>query len=351
MTKLFLGGVALAALVSATAVANAQSSGPPVVLANGLYLSVDGGWQQVKLPTYAIGIRSATIAGIVTDLGPVSAFSQRFDGYNIHGLIGYRIFTNARIELGGHYAHASGAQNSDALLNAVNGVSQISFLDGLSPSGTLFLCSPAVNCRVTAAQSTNHSNWQLNGRFATDFRSGPATLTPSVVVFGGQGRVNQTLDQAFAQLVAGGNTGTYSATTSLKWTDVGVKLGMNADLDVNAWLTVGLGGYVGAVHRSARLNGSDVGTDTVAGVAVFDGASTVSASAISRAWVANTEAHATFKVMQNIALRVFGGLNYDSGVPGVSTPGFVIGTTSTPAGIKFQSFTTYYAGGGAIWAF
>jgi len=54
--------------------------------------------------------------------------------------------------------------------------------------------------------------------------------------------------------------------------------------------------------------------------------------------------------MWQVAVCGFVGLDYDSSVPGVSTPVLVGGNTApistTPAGIKFASETSWYAGGG-----
>jgi hypothetical protein len=48
-------------------------------------------------------------------------------------------------------------------------------------------------------------------------------------------------------------------------------------------------------------------------------------------------------------LKAFGGLNFDSNVPGISAATYTgsanAPTATTPAGIKFSSETSYYAGG------
>lgn len=351
MRKLFLGGVALAALVSATAVANAQSPGPPVVLANGLYFSVDGGWERVKLPDYALGIRNNT-GGFVppNDRGIASPFTQRFDGYNIRGTVGYMIGANMRVEVGARYVHASKTQ--DTAFALTRGAATVSFLDGTAPASLIPFCGTALTaCNLASTQSTNYSNWQINGKFAADARFGASTLTPSVAIFGGHARARQSLAQSFTQFFPLGVvnfTGTYNASTALGWTDLGVRFGMNADVDVNPWLTVGLGGFAGIARRHASLTGSDVGTDTSAGFNAFEGTSAISTSANVNAFVGNVETHATVKWAQAVAFRAFVGLNYDSAVPGVSTPGWNPFGASIPAGITFQGLTSYYAGGGVI---
>jgi hypothetical protein len=59
--------------------------------------------------------------------------------------------------------------------------------------------------------------------------------------------------------------------------------------------------------------------------------------------------------MRNVALTGFVGLNYDSKVPGIQksswTGDAATPTSTTPVGIKFESQTSYYAGGGVTWRF
>jgi hypothetical protein len=50
-----------------------------------------------------------------------------------------------------------------------------------------------------------------------------------------------------------------------------------------------------------------------------------------------------------MTLRVFGGLDYDSRVPGIASPTFVpadlVTTVGAPAGINFSSEVSYFVGG------
>jgi len=51
-----------------------------------------------------------------------------------------------------------------------------------------------------------------------------------------------------------------------------------------------------------------------------------------------------------VTLRAFAGLDYDSRVPGISSPTFtppnLITTVGTPAGIRYASEVSYFVGGG-----
>jgi hypothetical protein len=74
-------------------------------------------------------------------------------------------------------------------------------------------------------------------------------------------------------------------------------------------------------------------------------------NATTTAVVANLEASLTIRPLSAVALRAFGGVNYDSAVPGILSPtiaqlGFP--PVGTAAGITFQNRTSYYAGGGMV---
>lgn len=291
------------------------------------------------------------------DQGVISPFDQRLNGSNIRGAIGY-IFptgafnpmfgTNVRAELGASYGRAKGSQSA-ASTQTTDRVG-LSLLDG-SGRNNAFTCNGGISCTINSTLSSDYSSWQFNGKFAGDFRTGQLTLTPSVAVFGGRARNDQTLAQTFTQfsgaLIA--DTGTYNASTSVSWSDIGARVGLDGKVDVNNWMAVGLGGYAGFASRRASLSGNDIGTDSASGI-IFGGASALSTGANTTAFVANAEANMTFKVTPAVAIRAFTGVNYDSRVPGISSPSFagdVFSPTSrTAAGITFQSEASYYAGGG-----
>lgn len=360
MRRLALALLATAAFTQIASAADLPAKAPvfkappgTVVSASGLYLSVDGAWQRLRLPTYALGMRNITALTFI-DQGVISPFDPKPNGSNIRGAIGY-IFptgafspasgTNVRAELGVSYGRAKGTQSAAAAITA-NNVS-LSFLDG-SGRNVAFVCNGGgFTCTTNSTLSSSYDTWQIDGKFASDFRSGGFTLTPSIAVFGGRSRNNQTLSQTFAQ--TGGNTGIYTASTSVSWSDIGARVGLEGNVDVSSVMSVGLGGYAGVAGRRASLSGNDAGTDSLAGI-VFGGASAISIGANTTASVANVEANLTFKPTPAAAIRVFTGVNYDSRVPGISSPTFTpLFVTRTASGITFQSESSYYAGvGGTV---
>ena len=274
------------------------------------------------------------------------------DGYNVSGGIGYRLpgnwpGSNARIELGGLYVNASG-----------NG-SQVTAYTTPSGSGTQQLLSGAFTssfgcvgtCTATTSLATAYRSGQLNLRFATDYTQGAILRTPSVAVFGGQTRNNQTYtlrdNNGFSPIL----NEFYSADTRLKWNDIGLRAGLDAKAPLNGWLSVGIGGWAGVANRRTNLSATDaeffinsIGTvqPTVTSAAT--------ASDERAAFVANLEGNIYVRPMPNVTLRAFGGLNFDSAVPGVRAPsftgGFGFAAPTVAAGINYHNETSYYAGGG-----
>ena len=334
---------------------------PPgtAVYASGLYLSADDSWQRIRLPDYALGLRRVATSDL-TDQGALSPFRQRFDGFNIRGTIGYifpagtfspMLGTNARAELGASYGRAKATQS--ATTAQPTDLVALAFLNGSGPEDALF-CHGGLSCTTSSTLSSDFRRWQISGKFASDIRLGQVTMSPSVAMFGGHARNNQTLAQSFTQFFAASvfNSGTYNASTSLSWRDLGARVGLDGNVDVNDWLTVGLGGYAGFASRRVSLTGTDIGADS--GVDVFAGASAISINANTTAFVANAEANVTVKVTPAAAIRAFSGVNYDSRIPGISGPAFagnVSAPTTTPAGIAFRPEASYYAGGGGTLKF
>jgi opacity protein-like surface antigen len=360
MKKLLLGA-AFSALASAAFAADVPApvyKAPPasvVVSANGWYFSVDAAGERVNLPDYALGFREVTPGG-ASDSGPFQTFSQRFDGYHIGGSVGYflphsnTLFgSDLRIEIGGLYRQASGAQTGSMTFTGGGLVNQT--LNGVG-ANVGYLCSLGQVCTVTSNQSTNYSDWRLHGKIAGDHRMGKVVVTPSLAVFGGEARDDHTLAQ-IAALSVTPRIATYNANTSLHWADVGARVGLDLKVDVTPRLALGVGGWAGFADRRASLSGSDVAVDNI--IAGFlSGASTISTTANATPLLANAEAGLAFKWIPALTVRGFVGLNYDSKTPGVSSPSFSgsIGPLpKMPAGIAFRSETSYYAGGGVSWAF
>ena len=122
LRMLFLALLSCAALL-ATGVAGFASDMPvkargTVAQSNSVYVWVDGAYQSIKTPGYALGARLVP-AGAAT--GSAASFDPRVNGYGISGGVGFvlpqgmllsNIGRNARIEFGGSYVNATASQTS-----------------------------------------------------------------------------------------------------------------------------------------------------------------------------------------------------------------------------------------------
>ena len=209
-------------------------------------------------------------------------------------------------------------------------------------------------CSLSGALTTNYTAWQAQGKAAYDLRSGPLTITPSAVLFGGTSLASQGLTQivqqfaAFNQLVS---TTNYIANTSLRWNDVGIRIGLDTSVAVNSTLTIGTGGWVGVAGRATLLSGADAALSSFG--ANSSGGSTVSSSDNTTALLANAEAGFVQRLTEALMLHGFIGLSYDSKVPGIRSAS--LGTFATPlpvpSGIFYDHEISYYAGAGLLWRF
>jgi len=351
---LFRGSIALVALVAAcsppakAADIAVPYKAPPLVTTGGVYVWADGSYQSVSLPTFDLGLKRVSLPNF-PDVGPLHSFNPRATGYGIAGGIGYvspngtfasSFGSNVRVELDFSYVHANDSQSAVSPTHSffpslVSGIifEPISFLP-LPPSAISNL-------------TTDYTAWQASLKAASDYKYRAFTLSPSVALFGGNTRNNQGLSQ-----VISGFTEAYQSNSSLHWVDAGVKLGLDGKIDFATWLTVAVGGNVGVAYRDVSLAASDT---------VFLGGgpginSAISATATTVPLLANAEASVTVRPWTLAAIKVFAGLNYDSRVPGISAPTFsgipfapppaVHFVQGTPAGIKYEGETSYYAGGG-----
>jgi hypothetical protein len=317
------------------------------------YLWVDDSWQSVRLPTYALGMHNHVL-GALLDAGPMQSFDPRTGGNGVRGAIGYVLppgampamfGSNVRLEIGASYVKTSATQSAP-----VGGGGEAVNLAGQA-SLFAFNCSAGFSCSTVSTLDTDYRTWQIDGKVASDYRSGAITWTPSLALVGGDSRTSQGLAQALSQFNSGGalvHTAAYGASTLLDWTDVGTRVGLAGRIDVSNWLTFCAGGYVGVVDRRTSLTGSDsfVSSGGVAAVA----SSSIAAGASTAALVANGELGLEVRVTPKIALKAFAGLNFDGRVPAISAPGFVgpfnPASTPIPAGIFYAAETSYYAGGG-----
>jgi hypothetical protein len=317
-----------------------------VATESGYYFWLDGMYDKAILPKYDLGFHLGANAAPFTDQGSVSLFDPHLDGGGVRGGFGYKMpGTSLRFELGGSYVEAKNSLSQSTVIT--NNALVAPLLVGGPNNGAV--CFAGVSCTVASNLSTDYSTWQLNGKFAKDWKYGSFTLTPSLAVFGGNTRVDQTLSQAVAIPV--NFTGGYTASTTEQWWDIGARVGLDVNAAVTNALTLGIGGWVGGAYRHTSLSGNDVGTDNAAPV-IFDGASTLSTSDSRGVLLANAEARFVYQFNQMLALRGFVGLNYDGSVPGIAGPtwtGTIVAPTSrTAASIYYAHETSYYAGGGVI---
>src|SRR6476661_4779556 len=116
----FLGNVALAVILACPAgAADMPVKAPlPAVVADGWYAWIDGSSQNIRLPTYDLGIKGSTPSNFTT---AAASFDPRATGYGISGAIGYVLPTGSplawfgsrtRIEIDGAYVSATASQTS-----------------------------------------------------------------------------------------------------------------------------------------------------------------------------------------------------------------------------------------------
>ncbi|HEX7776462.1 MAG TPA: hypothetical protein VF449_08030 [Parvibaculum sp.] len=329
----------------------------PAESANGWYLSADSAWQNVNLPEYALGFHKV-VSPSFNDAGPFQSLRQHLDGYRIQGVAGYflpgeysttLIGANTRVEFGLLYGHATGSASGTSLYTD-GGIVGLT-MDGAG-AGSGYICAGFQPCTTTTNLSSTYSNWQIDGKIAGEERMGEILVTRSLAVFGGDTHTGQAMVQS-VQIGAAPTNPTYKANTSVRWADIGVRAGLGMKVDLTSRVTADLGGSVGLAGRHATLEGSDfAGLSTLT---LLDGASSVSDSGNTMPVVANAEAGLSVKILPALTLRGFTGFNFDSKVPGVTSPSFggTVGvvTSRSPARTSFQSEFSYYAGAGMSWTF
>lgn len=310
----------------------------------GVYIWVDGAYESIPLPTYNIGSqRAASVAPLVL-LGPLQTYDPRVTGASVAGGIGY-VFPYGtfwgdrfRVELNAKITRANDSESGRNLATLI----MRSNLNGaaVSTSGPGFL--------QLSSLTTEYQAWHTGAMAATDFRFATVLLTPSITVFGGRSYIAQDFFEISADLA--GNPSSfeaYAATSTLRWTDIGAKFGLEARAELTPILGVGLKGSVGVANRSVDLNAHDAPGFVLS---LFFPPAVIDTSTNTVPFLANGEASIFVKSpSSDTMLRVFGGINYDSRMPGISAPvilSSVPGTPGIPAGIKFETATSFYVGGG-----
>ena len=317
---------------------------------SGFYVSFDGSQQTINLPTYDLGWKLKDyFSG--ANRGPSETNKPRVDGYGIAGTFGYVApdgsFSqmwgrNVRFEIGASYIRANGTINgrSPNIAGFSYGFAA-QMLNGSFGESNGFGNSTAW---TSSTLTTDYTAWKIGLKSASDYTFGAVTLTPSLSAFAGHASNEQTF---FQQLNTDGSPSNrnYRANSLLGWTDWGARAGLDGKLQLASWLSLGLGGSVGTAWRDVSMNASDEYNHL--GIGAYTAYSAVAGRQSTAPLLANAEASMTIQPLSNITLKAFGGLNFDSRVPGMLAASFVGGgpTGVTPAGIKFASETSYYAGG------
>lgn len=353
MKKLVLAAslLATAAVASAQVADTAGKAPAAAVSSGGYYVWVDGIYDRVALPSYTLGLHNILAGLTLPDVGPVQGFDPRLNGSGVRGAIGYRLpRSTVRFEIGGSYIAANGS--NPAFGENSTGAVGVVLLTGVVPGSAAFNCIARI-CSTSSNLSSDFSAWQFNGKVAADWTYGSINLTPSAAIFGGRSRVGQTLNQAFTQILGAvlTNSGVYSASTTLRWTDIGARAGLDVAAPLGPALVAQLGGWVGLASRHTAFSGNDAASS--APLTLFNSASSISTNATKGVFLANLEAGLAYKMSPALTLHGFAGLNYDSDVPGISAPngGDLFLLVPTAAGISYGHETSFYAGGGLLWRF
>lgn len=218
------------------------------------------------------------------------------------GAVGYVLPSGALAPKWGSNVRAEfGASETTANLPQATGAGNPLVYNGVALGG----------CSACNAASTDYSSRQLSAKAASDYKFDNLTLTPSVTLFNGRSHQNFS-----------GNSGS----PALEWNDIGAKVGVEAKLDLNDQLAIGVGGSYGVAQRSVTVSG-----DTTAGAD----------TAIPH--LANGEAKLTYKPAEEFSFNGYAGVgNYDNKVPGVA---------NAAGSIDYSPATNVYYGAGATYRF
>lgn len=309
----------------------------------GFYVRGDGTYQSIRLPRNEFGAFNITPAAPFGSLGPAYNAEQNLNGYGFSGAIGMRLSSKIRAEVGASSLKAQGTGTGSYFGNASVQYTTLGRTFTANIAG-----GPGAEHTTSSSLRSDVSAWSVNGKLMMDFDIGTVTVTPSLSMFGGRSRVDQsfadTTDYPFFAAVF------YSANSSLRWNDVGVKAGLQASAPLSNWLIVTAGGSLGFASRNASMSATDT-LDNTGPFFGLAGASAVMDSRRTIPFIGNIEVGLTAAASSMIAVRAFAGLNYDSRMPGIQT-GFV--DAFSPVGratIKFEGETSFYAGGGVVISF
>jgi hypothetical protein len=321
----------------------------------GFYVRAEGSYQSLDLPTVDLGQGRLILLGPRGILannangGPIATFKPTVTGYGTEGAFGYVLRdgtlspvwgSHVRLEAGGSYVNADQSQSQSTILFP----DTLSFQHVNGAQNFILICNNDP-CLTTTTLRSHYEAWQADIKAASDFPAGPLTVTPSLAIFGGEGRNDQTLAQA-TSFVGRALQLTLDETASEKGSDLfGTRVGLKGKLDVTPWLAVGLGGDFGFAARHISLVAYD--NSLASRPARFATTNDVTA------FLAGAEASLIAKPLSNVAIKLFGGVTYDDHVPGIAAqnyPGAFFSNPQggTPVSIRSSAEMGYYAGLGVV---
>lgn len=317
---------------------------PAAAVSDNFYVWVDGTYNWVRLPSSSLGFHTLGPAPFL-DNGPTQKFESKLDGAGVRGALGYVLpGSGVRFELGGSHVSADGSSHQ-TFATPVPSIGPVLLVGGSFGGGPV--CNGGLTCVVAGSHRSDYASWEINGKVASDVPFGAFTFSPSLGLFAGNSHNHEVLSQALTQTNGGIVTMNYQAEASLRWTDYGARIGLDAKFPIFGAWTVDAGGWIGVAQRDVSLDASDI----IVGNIVAAGSSRIFASDVENVFLGNAEVGVTYTSSPNFRVRGFAGLNYDSKVPGISAPDFVgpFGAApGTASKVAFSSETSYYVGGGAL---
>jgi hypothetical protein len=328
---------------------------PPNPSSGKFYVWLDGSYQSQGLPQVDLGFTHLVFppgGPLNQNAGPVATFKPRVDGAGFNGTLGYAftpgilpayLGSNARIELAGSYVTASATQSNSTVLGTAALPGTVAF-QHVNGALSFFLICGADPCPTATSLQTHYDAWRLHARAASDFAFGAVTVTPSVKIFGGQSKNEQTLNQVVNFVTLVGSTSLIE-NASERSRDIGSMLGVNGRYDINQWLSFNLGGEVGVAYRRINLFATDKAS----------GSSTVGQFATDSnktPFLANAEASLVAKPFARTAIKVFGGVTYDNRVAGIAAQNYTgvlfNNNPTTPVSVRTSAELGYSGGMGLI---
>ncbi len=269
----------------------------------------------------------------VTKHGPAGLLGYRFGDAALPAWLG----ANVRIDVSGWYLFGSASATSERpgrvtgfRTTRITGATNLAGIGGGESS--------------TVAVRAVTEDWRLNLRMASDFPlSYNLLLTPSVTVLGGQtqAKFKQRYDDSIGQVNA--------VNARIDTDEIGGSVGAALTFKPTASLAFSLGGFVGLIHRSAHMIGSDC--FSVGGRAapcnpppngLYFGTSTAE-NRTKTAFIGGGEIGAAFSPADAWSVSLNGSITYDNGVATYRgpVPGATTGAQGTAAGVRFTSEIGY----------